>query len=259
MTSSQKELVKEHTHILRVMLSVDDCIAFWNANSDELSRDERVQAAFSGHWFGAKSEMRVRTLLSDMALRFDEFPSALAAIRIWNPPREIAPWICHFHTQLIDPVYRKFTGDLLPTRTLQGYATIDREVVARWVQEQWPGRWSPATCMKFGGNMLATALEAGLLKERRDPRKHLQPRAPRLAVEYLLYLLRETSIKGTILESQYLRCLAHSREDLSDLFRKLESVKLSALGEIQHFDWLYPNLISWAEAQAKQNPKVRSA
>jgi len=107
------------------------------------------------------------------------FPRALAAIRLWNPPRPIAPWVCHFHTQLADPIYRRFTGAFLPERFRKGYAQVDREAVALWVQEQWPGRWSPSTCIKFGGNMLATAFEAGLLSDRKDPRKLAVPRVPR--------------------------------------------------------------------------------
>jgi hypothetical protein len=166
----------EHTHILRVTLAVDDCIAYWNAPTEGLRTSERTKAAFEGRWFGSKSESRVRTLLSDMTLRFDEFPQALSAIRVWKPPREVAPWVCHFHTQLADPIYRRFTGEFLPTRFGQGYANVDREVVARWVQEVWPGRWSASTCIKFGGNMLATAFEAGLLKARKDPRKLGVPR-----------------------------------------------------------------------------------
>ncbi len=167
----------EHTRILRVMLAVDDCVAYWRAPIVDGSLAERTRAAFDGHWFGTKSEARVKTLMGDMGLRFDAYPVALEALRVWKPPARVAPWICHFHTQLADPIYRRFTGELLPLRLVQGYSTVDREVVARWAQENWPDRWAPATCMKFGGNLLSTAFEAGLLSDRKDPRRLAAPRA----------------------------------------------------------------------------------
>jgi hypothetical protein len=35
--------------------------------------------------------------------------------------------------QLADPIYRRFTGEFLPTRRDQGQTTMDRDVVARWM------------------------------------------------------------------------------------------------------------------------------
>jgi hypothetical protein len=243
------ESTNEHTRILRVMLAVDDCIAYWKAPSDALAPAERARAAFDGHWFGTKSEARVKTLLGDMELRFERYPEALAALRAWKPPREVAPWICHFHTQLADPIYRLFTGDFLPQRRGQGYANIDREAAARWVQERWPGKWSASTCIKFGSNMLATAFEAGLLRDRKDPRKLVSPRVPKLALAYLLYLLRQVEIAGGILESAYLASVLPDAESRRGELRGLDGVRMSAIGDVQSFDWGYPDLKSWAVAQ----------
>ncbi len=244
------ESTKEHTHILRVMLAVEDCVAYWRAPSEDFSRKKRGLAAFHGHWFGTKSEARVKTLMGDMALRFDAFPLGLAAIRTWQPPQTLAPWLCHFHTQLADPIYRKFTGEYLPKRINQGYANVDREAVARWVQDEWPGRWSASTCIKFGANMLSAASDAGLLKDKRDPRKLSRPRVPQLALEYLLYLLKDTAIEGGIMESAYIRSVAPDSETQRDAFRGLVNVRLEAHGEVQNFEWSYPDLATWADAQA---------
>ena len=242
------EQTQEHTRILRVMLAVEDCVAYWKAPAAEGELTQRTRAAFEGRWFGSKSEARVRTLMGDMALRFDSYPGALAALRAWSPPREVAPWICHFHTQLADPIYRRFSGGFLPERWVKGYRQVDRDAVARWVQECWPDRWSPATCAKFGSNLLATAFEAGLLKDRKDPRKLAVPRAPAVAVEYLLYLLREVAIDGQLLDSPYLRAVAPDDEEQRDVLRALTSVRLEALGDVRNLNWGYPDLLSWARA-----------
>lgn len=246
------ESTKEHTRILRVMLAARDSVAYWRAPVLDAPLPVRAEAAFRGHWFGTKSEARVKTLMGDMALRFDVYPAALAALRAWCPPQEVVPWLCHFHVQLADPIYRRFTGEFLPDRLLKGYAAVDREGVARWMQQQWPGRWSAATCMKFGSNLLATACEAGLLRDRKDPRKLAAPHPPSLAFEYVLYLLREVVISQRTLDSPYVRSIAPDHDGLSVLVRSIRSVEVSSLGDVQDFDWHYPNLLSWAQARGEE-------
>ena len=251
------ENTHEHTRILRVMLAAEDCVSYWKAPASQATGIKRVHEAFEQRWFGNKSESRVKTLLGDMALRFDAYPRSLAALRIWNPPREVAPWICHVHTQLADPIYRRFTGDFLSHRRALGYATVDRETVAKWVQDEWPGRWSASTCIKFGGNMLSTATEAGLLRDRKDPRKLIAPRPPRPGLEYLLYLLRETEFEGSILASPYLKSLAADSGAVKAAVRGLDSVRLQSVGDIQNFEWAYPDLLTWSRAQ--NAPELKGA
>lgn len=255
--SPMAEGMREHTRILRVMLAAEDSLAYWRAPFTPGTLAERLQAAFEGHWFGSKSEARVKTLLGDMALRFDAFPAALTALRLWQPPREVTQWICHFHIQLADPIYRRFSGEYLPARRGQGYANVDRESVARWIQETWPGRWAPVTAMKFGGNMLATAFEAGLVKERRDPRHLVWPHPPVQAVEYLLYLLREVSIAAPILHSPYIRAIAPDAEDSTELLRPLQAVGINGFGDARSFRWSYPDLLSWAQAQGSEGKAIQ--
>lgn len=242
-------MTKEHTRILRVMLATEDCVAYFRLPSGCRAAPESFQTAFEERWFGNKSESRVKTLLGDMALRFDAYPEALEALRIWNPLRDVAPWICHFHTQLADPIYRRFTGIFLPQRRRLGYASIDREVVARWVQEEWPGRWSPTTSLKFGSNMLAAASEAGLLKDKKDPRKLTVPRPPKVALEYVLYLLRGIDFEGTLTSSPYLSSVLSEPDEQGRTLRQLDSVRLQSSGDLQNLEWSYPSLFAWAESQ----------
>lgn len=236
-----------HTRILRVMLATEDSVGYWRASGREaLELKDRVRTAYEERWFGAKSEARVKTLLGDMALRFDAYPNALQALHVWDPPRFLAPWLCHFHTQLADPIYRAFTGEYLPERRVAGYERVDRESVARWVNERWPERWSPITCLKFGSNLLATAAAAGLLKQRRDPRELQAPRAPKLAVEYLFYLLREVQIEHALLDSPYVKALAVTHAERAQLVHPLSGVRIHALGDVIEFTWVFPDLLSWA-------------
>lgn len=239
----------EHTRILRVMLATEDCVSYWRLPPNDATGAERLRRAFDERWFGNKTESRVKTLLGDMALRFDAYPFALDALRTWKPSRSLAPWICHVHTQLADPIYRRFTGEFLPRRRSLGYSTVEREVVARWVQDEWSGRWSASTAIKFGGNMLATAFEAGLLKDRKDPRKLTPPRIPREALEYVLYLLREIDIAGPVTGSDYLSSVLPDADSLPSNLQGSDAVRLQAIGDIQNFEWAYPNLAAWAEAQ----------
>lgn len=240
----------EHTRILRVMLAAEDCVSYWKSPPSEATGKARVHTAFEQRWFGNKSESRVTTLIGDMALRFDAYPAALEALRIWNPPREVVPWICHSHTQLADPIYRRFTGEFLPKRREQGYTNVDRETVARWLQQEWPGKWAPSTCIKFGSNMLSTASEAGVVKSRKDPRKLSAPHPPKLALEYLFYLLREVEFEGSTLGSPYVSSLLPSPEIAQRALRGIDSVRLRAIGDVQDFEWSFSSIQAWAEVQA---------
>lgn len=243
------EATTEHTRILRVMLVAADSAAYWRAAPAVGSFAERTRFAFEARWFGTKSEARVKTLMGDMGRRFDAFPAALEALRVWRPPADVAQWVCHFHTQLADPIYRRFTGEFLPARRTQGYSTVDRDIVARWMQQTWPERWSLATCVKFGGNLLATAAEAGVIVDRKDPRKLSLPRPPSAAVEYLLYLLRGVEIATPLLSSPYLRSVAPDAEAQADVLRSLRGVRVSALADVREITWEYPDLLTWVTAQ----------
>lgn len=238
-----------HTRILRVMLAVDDCVAYWRAADVGGTLGERVERAYAEHWFGTKSEARVRTLLKDMELRFDVYPEALQALRRWQPARELAPWVCHLHTQLADPVYRAFTGDYLPERAAQGYATVDRETVGAWVQDTWPDRWAAATAKKFGGNLLSSAHAAGLVAGRKDPRELKPVRAPAAAIEYAVFVLRRVKTAADLLDSPYLRSLGATTARLPDVFRELRHVSLHSLGNVNDVRWKLPDLAAWVSAQ----------
>lgn len=205
--SKPAECTTIHTRILRCMLAAEDCHAYWRHADTSVPATRRARLAFEHRWFGTKSEARVRTLMTDMVERFDAYPEALALLhQLGRIPAGLRSLLCHLHTQLADPIYRRFSGSLLAERRDERRLTIDRAAVARWVDSLEPGRWSPVTCLKFASNMLATAFDVGLVRGRRDPRQLPPLVIPGAAIGYALYW-------------RALRRLAH-REHISSLARR---------------------------------------
>jgi len=237
------EVTVVHTRILRCMLAVDDCYAYWRKVDTSVPLDQRARVAFERRWFGTKSEARLRTIMTDMVERFDAFPEALALLqRLGSVPAVLRPWICHLHTQLADPIYRRFTGDLLPERRKQGLLAIDRDTVARWVDALEPGRWTASTCIKFGSNLLSAAGEAGLVVGRRDARRIATEAGPDVIVGYALYLLRNVSNAGSLTDNPYLRSIGVGGGRLP---ARIPGVRVAELGGVVDVTWGYPDLTAW--------------
>ena len=245
-TAGPAEETVIHTRLLRCTLAVDDSYAYWRRSEGAPVGADRASLAFEQRWFGTKSEARVRTLLTDMAPRFDAYPEALALLReLGAIPSTLRPLLCHVHTQLADPIYRRFTGEVLPTRREQGRSTIDRDAVAQWVTELSPGRWSAATCLKFASNLLATALDAGLVSGRRDPRKITVPPSSERIAGYVLYLLRDVSIAGSLTDTPYLASLGITHQLFRSIAPRIPGIRFAELGGVVELTWLEPGLHAW--------------
>jgi hypothetical protein len=181
--------------------------------------------------------------MTDMAERFDAYPEALALLGALRPvPSVLRPLVCHVHTQLADPVYRRFTGELLPTRLAQGLTTLDRDTVTRWVDGLAPGRWSATTAIKFASNLLATALDAGLVSGRRDPRKLTLAPAPDVLLGYVLYLLRGVRIEGSLTDNPYLASLGVTAGTFRSFAARIPGIRYAELGGVADLTWLEPDL-----------------
>lgn len=228
------------------MLAVDDSYAYWQRVETEVPTSERARHAFECRWFGTKSEARIRTMMTDMTERFDAYPEALALLHeIGTVPAHLRPYICHLHTQLADPIYRRFTGEMLPNRRDVGQISIDRDVVARWSDSLEPGRWSPSTCVKFGSNLLATASDVGLVEGKKDPRKIPVPAIPDVALGYALYLLQSVEIQGTLERNPYLRSLGVDADAFGRLGARVPGLRITELGGVFEITWLETSLRDW--------------
>ena len=235
-----------HTGILRCMLAAEDSYAYWRRVDTSVPPAVRPKQAFEQRWFGTKSEARAQILIRSMVTRFDAYPEALTLLqRLGQVSSKLRPLICHVHTQLGDPIYRRFTGEYLPMRRDQGHTTIDRETVARWVDTLEPGRWSASTCIKFGSNMLATAYEAGVVAGRRDPRNVALGPIPDAAVGYFLYLLRGVKIDGSLTENPYLRSLGVTSESFGAIAPRIPGIRFTEVAGLVELTFLEPSLTAW--------------
>jgi hypothetical protein len=250
-----REAAVVHTHILRCTLAADDCYAYWQRVRADVPVAERARVAFEERWFGTKSEARVRTLVANLVERFDAYPDALGLLtELEVVPAAVRPLLCHLHTQLSDPIYRRFAGDLLPSRREQGLVRIDRDTVARWVDASEPGRWSSSTVLKFASNLLATAYEAGLVEGRTDPRKVKAGAVPDLVLGYLLYLLRGVGIEGSVTDNPYLRSLGVTPSTFGTFVARVPGIEFAELGGAIDMTWLEPSLTAWGRRYLGGNP-----
>jgi len=235
-----------HTRILRCMLALDDSHAYWQRVETNVPVGQRARVAFECRWFGTKSEARIRTFMTDMVERFDAYPEALALLHeVGSLAPHLRPFICHIHTQLADPIYRRFTGEFLPTRLDQGQATIDRDVVARWMDALEPGRWAANTRVKFASNLLATAADVGFVVGKKEPRKLVVPPVPDWVLGYTLYLLRDVQIEGSLESNPYLRSLGIEADAFRRLSARVPGVRIAELGGVIDITWREAGLREW--------------
>lgn len=242
------EATEIHTRILRLALGVEDSRSYWDHVDPAVPQAERALVAFEERWFGAKSLERVRFLLAAFVERYDPFPEALAVLRRWRsmdvPTRQM---VCHWHLQLSDPLYRRYTGSFLVQRRGMHDPKVDRDVTLRWVQTEFPDRWSAATCVQFASKLLSAASEAGLVSPKRDPRSLPLPKVSDHALAYLMHLLRGIALEGTLLENPYLASVGLTEGFLDQRLRALPGLRYRRMAHLTELDWDAPTLSAWAE------------
>jgi hypothetical protein len=157
--------------------------------------------------------------------------------------------ICHWHVQLTDPIYRRFTGEFLIGRRALKEPKVDRPAVARWLRQTWPDRWAEATVIQFASKLLSAASEAGLVSPKRDPRALLFPKIPDHAIAYLLHLLRSIRFEGSLLENPYVASVGLGDGFLDQRLKSIPGITLRRMGKLVELDWAHPTLAAWAEAR----------
>jgi len=248
-TERVSETTDVHTRILRLALGIEESRSYWEHVDPSVPVADRALIAFEQRWFGSKSLERVRFLLSNLGDRYDAYPAALGVLRRWRSmeaaERQV---ICHWHLQLSDPLYRRFTGKFLVERRALRDPKVDRDIALRWVKNEFPDRWSEATCVQFASKLLSAASEAGVISPKRDPRALLLPKVPDLALAYLLQLLRGLRFGGTLTENPYLASVGLVEGFLDQRLRALPGISFRRMGQLTEFEWQAPTLNAWAEA-----------
>ena len=246
---SMTEETVPHTRMMKCTLEVETSRAYWaecGLIGGPVSKDHAFQRAI----FGSKTYLRVEGLIADMRHRYDAFPPALDVLGHWHDMRpDDRVLICHWHTQLADPVYRRFTGELLVDRYAHGpRPTVHREMVITWLENQVPGRWQFPTRCKIASKMMTSAFTAGLLTSSRDPRTIRHPRVSDQALTYLAYLLRDVRFAGTLIANPYVASVGLDRDRVCRRLRAIPAVGFRRQGELIDFQWQYDHLQQWAEA-----------
>ena len=124
----------------------------------------------------------------------------------------------------------------------------DQRLVTRWVEEQATGRWRLTTCIQFASKLLSSAFSAGLVATNRDPRPLRLPMVDDLALTYLMYLLREVSFAGTLLENPYLASVGLRDDVLERRLKRLTALRFRRQADLTDFDWQFESLTHWAES-----------
>lgn len=243
------EVTEPHTQLLRVTLEADNARAYWQrvAVPREVAAEREAEQAFTEFWFGSKSMPRVRELIRAFRARFAAFPGALEALHTWaDIDRPTRVLLCHWHLQLSDPIYRRFTGDFLAERRSSGRGAITRGTTLRWMNEiDVDERWSPATRAGFASKLLSAAHSAGLVASTRDPRALSQPRVPAAALGYLMYLLRSVQFEGTLHANPYLRSVGLEDGTVDDKLRSVPGLSCRRIADVSDFTWDYESLADW--------------
>ncbi len=228
------EATSFHTRILRLTLAVQESRAYWEALDPSINGFARVERAFTERWFGNKSLARVKLLIANFAVRFDDFPNALETLRRWQPEDSgTRPLVCHWHLQLSDPLYRAFTGKWLPDRHNEGRRNLDTDTVARWVSTLAKAKWAPSTRFQFASKLIRTADEAGLVSGlTAGQRTLLTPRVPDEALGYLVRVLRGVTHAGTWRDNPYLRSVGLLNDEADWRLRRLPGIEYRRMGEL---------------------------
>jgi len=244
--SRPRAATEPHTRLLRCALEIEDSRSYWQ-HTDGTRRASAVEA-FSEFWFGARSMARVEVLLANMHARYDAFPSALRTLHRWpDMSPDVRRVVCHWHLQLSDPIYRAFTGEFLVERRAGIRPSVTRDVVYAWVVARL-GSGSVSTHLQWASKLLSAAYSAGLVMSNRDVRELDTPRVEPLALEYLLYLLREIEFEGSLLDNPYLASLGLEGSALDERLRRSSALRFARQGDIIELDWRHANLDAWAVA-----------
>lgn len=237
-TERPREAVEVHTRILRLALGMEESRAYWEHVDPRVTPAARAITAFEQRWFGGKSLERSRYLIACFVDRFDAFPAALSVLRQWRemdlPTRQV---ICHWHLQLSDPLYRRFTGQHLAQRRSAPEPKIDRNGILRWIKAEHPDRWSDATAVQFASKLMSAASEAGLVSANRDPRTLLFPKVSDLALTYMMYLLRGVRFEGTLVDNPYLRSVGLEGGFLDQRLRNLAGLTFRRMAHLTELEW----------------------
>lgn len=242
-----KEVIQFHTRLLRTSLLIEESRAYWEYLQLDIPKDQRTKVAFEERWFGSKSMARVRLLLGELYHRYDTYPITLELLKDWQPRDPLTRQnIGHWHLQLSDPTYRLFTGEFLEQRRSQSLLDVDRDIVVRWLNQEFKLDWASVTLQRMASGLLTAATAAGLCSSGVGSRKIVYPKVTDEALGYWLYFLRHLTFEGSLIENPYFRSVGLVDLTLEQRVRSLPGFAFSTMSDLYDFGWQYRDLPSWA-------------
>lgn len=243
------EVREIHMRLGRVGLALEESHVYWRRGLPGVKAGSLARQAFEQRWFGNKSFARTQILLRTLAQRFDALSAAKVVLHRWCPSdlgdRRL---ICHWHAQFTDPLYRRFTADVLPERWALSRPTVDRDVVLRWLQTEVPDRWSPTAEARMASGLLTAACDAGLCASGPGKRDLKTIAVSDRALTYWLYVLRAADFEGTLFANPYFRSVGLTELHLENKLRRLSGLRYRRSGDLHDFGWKQSDLSSWASA-----------
>ena len=233
------------TRLLRVGLAVDESRAYWRLADPTKRSHDLVETAFEEQWFGTKSFQRVSYLINTVSDRIGGGTEELLA---WDPenPQDRA-WVCHWHLQRTDIIYRQFTDQYVCGLLKSDDPTLEKASTLEWLHTLAPGRWSGSTADRLATGLISSLSEAGYCDITPLPRPLVAPELSDHALAYLLYLLKRMTFEGSLLDNPYLRS-STVEIDLQERLQHLPQIEAEPGDGSGGLQWKHDTFTGWMKS-----------
>lgn len=182
------EVTTPHTGLLRLGLAASHSVTFWSRATTDQSVDQLCATAEKERWFGDLTPSRLKYLVRQLQKRFPYPARELLTFQARPEPHQNT-LICHWHLQLVDPLYRAYTSSFLLGCWSSPTTTVSIDASASWVKAQPSAkRWAGNTQRRMASGLLSAATEAGLVA--RTGRNERELKLPPVDSKDLAYLHR---------------------------------------------------------------------
>ena len=195
------EITEPHTGLLRLGLAVPQSVVFWSRASSEAPAKELVVRALEESWYPELSQARTDYLVKQLERRFPYPVRQKLGFRS-RSDQSANQLICHWHLQLVDPLYRRFTQEFLLSRWSAAEASVNLEQSEAWVRSLETTRdWKSVTVRRLASGLLSAAGEAGLCSgSGRGDRQLRLPQVQPSESDYLTALLEMAGVPSHLPE-----------------------------------------------------------
>lgn len=242
------EVTQIHTRLLRSTLLEEDSQNYWRQHLHNQTSDE-VNLAYDNYWFGSANKATIKRTLTNLHARYINFPNCLEVLNLWkNMTVKERAIICHWHVQLSDVLYRRFTSEFIPSRFIYTPPTFHKDQAQQWVYSYMGAKWAGSTQAQLASKMMSCIRSTGLVaSESKDTIQLQYPLISNHCLTYILYALREISFQGNMLENPYLKSVGLTGSFLISQINQSSALSVQQIGDTISFEWKYPSLVEWGK------------